>query len=110
MTGAGVWQPTGFAEAECEGKNCIAMEDWMHDVGLMAREFAMEPCPPIPNAPSEGETQFVHHNKKINMMGGIMQMTHTNQYHILPCRDGECKVVEKSVTVDKPLPPKPAME
>lgn len=88
MQGASVWSPSGQPEDPCEGKECIAMEDWLSNVGLLARKFAEEPCPPIPDCPSEDKVQYQRHHKKISLVGNVMQLTHTNQYHILPCVNG----------------------
>lgn len=107
MTGAAVWSPSGQPEDPCEGKECIAMEDWLSNVGLLAKKFAEEPCPPIPDCPSADKVQFTRHNKKVALVGNVMKLTHTNQYHILPCVGGKCNVVEKSVVQERTVPNRP---
>lgn len=109
MQGASVWSPSGNPEDPCEGKECIAMEDWLSQVGLLARKFAEEPCPPIPDCPSPDQVQYTRHKKNVSLVGNVMQLTHTNQYHVLPCVNGQCNVVERAVVQTKPLPAKPSV-
>lgn len=85
------------------------MEDWLSNVGLLARKFAEEPCPPIPDCPSEDKVQYTRHRKSVALVGNVMQLTHTNQYHILPCLNGKCNVVERSVVQSRAVPAKPVV-